>query len=94
MVKSAIWFVCVCLGDCVAYVKNRKNVRGKNIMYKVIMKDTLNWMQDVKIRTRLVDEVIKFVSGYGGKVDKEDIEKSDMCEIHTPDGLVITVLND
>ena len=25
MVKSAIWFVCVCLGDFVAYVKNRKN---------------------------------------------------------------------
>ena len=63
-------------------------------MYKVIMKDTLNWMQDVKIRTGLVDEVISFVTGYGGKVDKEDIENSDVCEIYTADGLKITVLND
>ena len=63
-------------------------------MYKVIMKDTLNWMQDVKIRTRFVDDVLAFIRKYGGKADKEDIEKSDMCEIHTPDGLVITVLND
>lgn len=63
-------------------------------MYKVIMKDTLNWMDDVKIRTRLIDEVLNFIRKYGGKADKEDIEKSNVCEIYTADGLKITVLND
>ncbi len=63
-------------------------------MYKVIMKDTLNWMEDVKIRTRSVVEVLAFIRKYGGKADKNDIEKSDVCEIYTADGLKITVLND
>jgi hypothetical protein len=63
-------------------------------MYKVIMKDTLNWMEDVKIRTRSVVEVLAFIRKYGGKADKDDILKSDVCEINTADGLKITVLND
>lgn len=64
--------------------------------YKVIMKDTLNWMKDVKLRTFKENEVIDFVRKYGSKITLtvEDLIESDLIEIYTDDGLKLTIIND
>lgn len=64
--------------------------------YKVIMKDTLNWMKDVKLRTFKENEVIDFVRKYGSKITLtvDDLIESDLVEIYTDDGLKLTIIND
>jgi len=63
-------------------------------MYKVLMKDTLNWMKDIKLVTPHVGEVIDFIEKYGYKVDENDLITSDMLEVITVDGIKLTVMND
>jgi hypothetical protein len=63
-------------------------------MYKVIMKDTLNWMNDIKLVTHHGGEVLDFVHKYGANVTEEDLINSDMVEVITADGLKLTIMID
>ena len=62
--------------------------------YKVIMKDTLNWMKDVKFITFKESEVVEFIKKYGAMLTIADLIESDHIDIYTKDGLKLTVLKD
>ncbi len=63
-------------------------------MFKMLMTDTLQLIKSHSDITWDIQKALDFVHYYGGKVDREDIEKSDLCEIYTADGLKITIMND
>lgn len=63
-------------------------------MYKVLMRDTLNWMKDVKLVTAHIVEVLEFTRKYGANVTEKDLNESDMVEVITVDGIKITIMID
>lgn len=61
-------------------------------MYKVYMKDTLNWMKDIKLVTSNTLEVIAFFKKYGVAITLADLDDNDIIEVLALDGLKLTIM--
>lgn len=63
-------------------------------MIKCFMKDLLGWMQGEYLETRDIAEVLDFAGRFGANLEPVEVRQSELCEVTTPDGLRITVVND